>query len=110
MPSSAASPRMLTHGKVQLALHTLRAEGEGRPLLLLHGLGESSPASVPGEVAAWPGPICALDFTGHGASTVPPGGGYNPEVLMGDADVALGELGEVTVVGRGLGGYVGLIL
>ncbi|MBV9256202.1 MAG: alpha/beta hydrolase, partial [Actinobacteria bacterium] len=33
---------MLRHGKVDLALHDLRA-GTGRPLLLLHGLGERSP-------------------------------------------------------------------
>ena len=36
----------LRHAKVELALHTLR-EGEGRPLLLLHGLGERTPAAVP---------------------------------------------------------------
>ncbi|MEZ5249784.1 MAG: alpha/beta fold hydrolase [Ilumatobacteraceae bacterium] len=33
---------MLTHNKVQLALHELRG-GTGRSLLLLHGLGEQSP-------------------------------------------------------------------
>jgi pimeloyl-ACP methyl ester carboxylesterase len=52
----------------------------------------------------------ALDFTGHGASTVPAGGGYSAEILLGDADVALAHLGEATVVGRGLGGYVALML
>ena len=39
------------------------------PLLLLHGLGEALPEQVPAWAAAWPGPVYALDFTGHGAST-----------------------------------------
>ncbi|MBV9933642.1 MAG: alpha/beta hydrolase, partial [Actinobacteria bacterium] len=46
---------MLRHGKVDLALHELRA-GTGRPLLLLHGLGERSPEKVPADVEAWNGP------------------------------------------------------
>jgi pimeloyl-ACP methyl ester carboxylesterase len=99
----------LTHNQVQLALHQLRP-GEGRALLLLHGLGESSPDRVPAWAEAWPGPVHALDFTGHGASTVPAGGGYNAEILLADADAALAHLGEVTVVGRGLGAYVALML
>lgn len=108
----SASPRteMLTHGKVTLALHALRASGEGTPLLLLHGLGERSPREAPAEVAAWPGPIHALDFTGHGGSSLPKGGGYTAEVLMADADAALARLGRATLLGRGLGAYVALLL
>jgi pimeloyl-ACP methyl ester carboxylesterase len=54
--------------------------------------------------------VWALDFTGHGASTVPKGGGYFAEVLMGDVDLALAHLGEpATLYGRGLGGYVALL-
>lgn len=99
----------LQHNRVKLALHTLR-EGSGPRLLLLHALGERSPAGVPGSLSAWPGAVYALDFTGHGASTVPSGGGYTAEVLMGDADVALAAIGPATIVGRGLGGYIGLLL
>ena len=99
----------IRHAKVDLALHLLR-DGEGLPLLLLHGLGERSPVRVPDAAAAWPGPVHALDLTGHGASTVPSGGGYTCEVLMADADAALGHLGPLTVLGRGLGAYVGLLL
>jgi pimeloyl-ACP methyl ester carboxylesterase len=99
----------LVHGKVDLALHELRP-GEGRPLLLLHGLGEHTRNDVLAPVVTWPGPVYGLDFTGHGQSTVPSGGGYTCEVLMGDVDLALEHLGEATVYGRGLGGYVALLI
>jgi pimeloyl-ACP methyl ester carboxylesterase len=99
----------LIHGKIQLALHQLR-EGAGGALLLLHGLGERSPARPPRETLSWPGPIFALDFTGHGQSTVPAGGGYTAEILMADADAALLALGSATLMGRGLGAYVALLL
>lgn len=99
----------LRHDKVTLALHPLRP-GAGRALLLLHGRGERSPSAVPPHAAGWPGPVWALDFTGHGDSTVPRGGGYTAEILMADADAALAHLGEATLLGRGLGAYVALLL
>lgn len=109
----------LTHGRITLALHRLK-EGEGRPLLHLHGLGLRSPGSVPGDLESWPGPVYALDFTGHGESSMPEGGGYTPEVLIGDVDAAIQTLGQdappsapsngVTIVGRGLGAYVALLV
>jgi pimeloyl-ACP methyl ester carboxylesterase len=112
---SAGAPRerrpveRLRHSKVELALHTLRS-GDGRALLLLHGLGERTPGALPTELASWPGPVYGLDFTGHGESTIPRGGGYTCEVLMGDADTALRHLKQATLVGRGLGAYVALLL
>jgi pimeloyl-ACP methyl ester carboxylesterase len=99
----------LRHNRVDLVLHKLR-DGVGRPLLHLHGLAERSPGTVPEYLAAWPGPVWALDFTGHGGSTVPSGGGYFAEVLMADADAALAHIGPATVFGRGLGAYVGLLV
>ncbi len=101
--------RTLRHSQIELALHRLR-DGAGRPLLLLHGLGERSPGRPPPGVEAWPGPIWALDFTGHGESSVPRGGGYTAECLMGDADAAIAELGPVTLRGRGLGAWVALLV
>jgi pimeloyl-ACP methyl ester carboxylesterase len=99
----------LTHGKITLALHDLR-EGQGRPLLLLHGLGERTSGAVLPSLTEWRGPIMGLDFTGHGESSIPHGAGYTCEVLMGDVDMALAHLGEATVYGRGLGGYVALLI
>ncbi len=110
---------MLRHNRIDLALHLLRTAPldpavPSRPLLLLHGLGDRSPSSVPHWCASWPGPIAALDFTGHGESTVPAGGGYSPELLMADVDHALAHLTDddpersITVLGRGLGAYVAL--
>jgi pimeloyl-ACP methyl ester carboxylesterase len=115
---SASLVTMLKHGKVDLALHHLREtdESAGRPLLILHGLGEASPTAVPTWAQRWPGPVAALDFTGHGASTIPRGGGYTAELLLGDADAALASLTDgdaqrsITVVGRGLGAYIALQL
>ena len=98
----------LRHSRIELALHELRA-GEGRPLLHLHGLAESSPDAVPAHLGSWPGPVWALDLSGHGESAIAPGGGYTCEVLMGDVDVALAHLGAVTIFGRGLGAYVGML-
>lgn len=103
------SPTHLDHGRVRLALHELRG-GDGPPLLLLHPLAGHSPSTVPEDAAAWPGPVHALDFTGHGASTVPVGGGYTSEVLMADVDIVLAHLGPSTVLGSGLGAYIALMI
>ena len=101
----------LRHSKVDLALHRLKDGGDERahPLLLLHGLGEQSPEKLPGEFSRWSGAVWALDFTGHGESTVPKGGGYTAELMLADTNSALEFLGEATVVGRGLGGYIALL-
>lgn len=98
----------IRHARVDLALHRLRDDA-GPILLLLHGLGERTPESVPPVADDWPGPVWGLDFTGHGDSTIPRGGGYTAELLLADADHALSHLGRATIFGRGLGGYVGML-
>jgi pimeloyl-ACP methyl ester carboxylesterase len=111
MTDLQASTRWLRHNAITLALHELSpGTGGTRPLLLLHGLGEQSPSAPPAWAAPWRGPVHALDFTGHGRSTVPRGGGYSAEVLMADADAALAVLGPSTVLGRGIGAYVALLI
>ena len=101
--------RFLSHGRVRLALHTLR-DRAGPKLLLLHALGGRSPDALSDELSAWPGSVHALDFTGHGRSTLPKGGGYYAELLLADADTALAELHAASVLGYGLGAYVALML
>lgn len=107
---------MLRHNRIDLALHELRGGVDGggaptRPLLILHGLGEATPAHPPTWSLGWEGPIYGLDFTGHGQSTVPRGGGYTAEILIGDVDTALQHLGGPTaIVGRGLGAYIALLV
>jgi pimeloyl-ACP methyl ester carboxylesterase len=108
-PPVPAEVTFVRSGKAELALHHLRP-GAGRPLLLLHGLAERTPATVPAHLAEWPGPVVGLDFTGHGASTIPPGGGYTAEALMADVDATLAEVGPATVLGRGLGAYIALLI
>ena len=102
------TPVLIQHNKVRLALHELRS-GAGRPLLHLHGLAERTPAAVPPHLAGWIGPVWGLDLSGHGASAVAVGAGYFCEALMGDVDLAIAHLGAVTIYGRGLGAYVGLL-
>lgn len=108
-PGPKGRPTMLRHNRIDLALWKLRS-GEGRPLLSLHGLGETAPDTMRDEFDAWRGPVYGLDFTGHGDSSVAAGGGYFCEILMADADIALQHLESATVVGRGLGGYVALLI
>jgi pimeloyl-ACP methyl ester carboxylesterase len=100
------------HNRIELAAHQLSIPTTGqdaRSLLMLHGLGERTPLSVPSHVH-WPGAVWGLDFTGHGESTMPVGGGYTSEILVGDVDALLEHLGEqVTILGRGLGAYIALL-
>lgn len=99
----------LHHLRINLALHEKRA-GKGRALLMLHGLGDSASGLMTPTEDVWPGPVYGLDFTGHGASTVPVGGGYTCEILLADADIAMNHIGEATLLGHGLGGYIALML
>jgi len=120
VPGAPAPVRRLPHGRIGIALHRLSSEwpespepdpAEGRPpLLLLHALGASAQAWR-AEPPAWPGAVHALDFAGHGASDPVRGGGYSPEYFLGDADRALGAIGDRAVVaGRGIGAYVAMLL
>jgi pimeloyl-ACP methyl ester carboxylesterase len=109
LPDLYDNPVILTHVRTKLALHQLR-DGPGRPLLLIHGLGDCSPSEVPSWAEQWPGGVHALDLTGHGRSSRPRGGGYTAEQLMADVDVALARLGPCTIVGHGLGAYLALLV
>jgi pimeloyl-ACP methyl ester carboxylesterase len=101
----------LRHNKVSLALHQFEPadDSSATPLLVLHSLGGRTPDVRPSWADVWHGPVHGLDFTGHGASTVPRGGGYSAEMLLGDVDTALAHLGTATIVGFGLGAYAALL-
>lgn len=103
-----SEPRFVLHNRIRLAVHELRAAA-GPTLLVLHGLGEATPPAPHPWLSGWSGAIAGLDFTGHGASDVPVGGGYSAELLMADTDAALSLLGPCTLYGRGLGAYVALL-
>ncbi len=100
----------LQHGRVTLALHERNSSATGTPVLLLHELYSSSAGW--GETAAtWNGPVFALDFCGHGHSAPLKGGAYFPELLAGDADVALQHIGQpIAVAGSGIGAYIAFLL
>lgn len=102
----------LTHRRIEIQLHPLRG-GEGLPLLLLHELGGSASDWRSAAAEHWPGPVHALDFSGHGESDFLKGGGYYTEHFLGDADIALAAIcgeGPCAVVGAGIGGYVAMLL
>jgi pimeloyl-ACP methyl ester carboxylesterase len=98
----------LRHARTELELHDL-SRRDGPTLLLLHALGGSS-ADWAEAPALWPGRVCALDFSGHGRSQWVHGSVYYPELLAGDADVALAETGATAIAGAGIGAYVALLL
>ncbi len=101
--------KRLVHGRVEVALHSLK-EAPGPRLLFLHELGGRADDLDSEHCRRWPGPVWGLDFTGHGESDRPAGGGYTAEALLGDADATLPFLGEVTVLGSGLGAWIALLL
>jgi pimeloyl-ACP methyl ester carboxylesterase len=111
--------RCVAHGEVELALHELRpaplGTAGGPRLLLVHELGASSarwiaPGGAAGLLAAWPGPVLALDLAGHGESQSRVGGAYTPELFAADVDAALAALGACFLAGAGLGAYVCLLV
>ena len=101
------------HGRVALALHILKRESDGPPLLLLHALHGSS-ADWADEVCTWPGGVYALDFSGHGDSDWLPGRGYAPEVFVAEADMAIARIASgdrpLCIAGAGVGAYVAVLL
>ena len=100
----------LRHNKVELALHELRA-GDGPPAAAPARPGRAlARRRCPAHLARVAGPgVGARPLGPRRRPTCAVGGGYFCEVLMGDVDTALAHLGAVTIFGRGLGAYVGLL-
>ena len=124
---------IVVHGKIELALHHLRPAGD----TLTNGIGTNrtgtnglAPARCcsctvsasrrrrmsPGTSPR--GPVRSPRSTSPAMATrrMPRGGGYTAEILLADADAALGALTDgdperaITVLGRGLGAYIALLL
>lgn len=80
-----------------------RRDGEGRPVLVLHGAGaagEIELARIGGDA-----PLILPDLPGHGDSDPPGGGGFAPAALARDLAEGLDGLGlsRLHLRGRGLG-------
>ena len=77
------------------AARAARERRRGPALLHLHGSACVRRTTCRSTSSRGPVAIYALDFTGHGDSTSPKGGGYTPELLMGDVDAAINHIGDV---------------
>lgn len=104
--------RHVRHGRVDLSVRITGADAGGPRVLLLHALYGSS-ADWSETAAAWPGPVLALDFSGHGDSDWLVGRGYSPEGFAAEADAVLAWLADdqpLHLAGAGVGAYVALLL
>ncbi len=84
--------------------------GQGRPVLLLHGLASHSGIwDLTAPLLAAQGRVVALDLRGHGKSDKP-GHGYDFDTVAGDVKRAWGALGleRPLLVGHSWGGNVAL--
>jgi len=105
--AEAARPRDVNAAGLRLRYLELR-EGDGVPVLLLHGFGAdlntwmfTQPALAEGRR------VIALDLPGHGGSAKDVGAG-NAESLTAAVDAAVGALGleRIHLVGHSMGGAV----
>ncbi len=113
-PSPAGAPRSVSFPATGGV--TLRGDAwgdpEGRPVLLLHGGGQTrhSWASCGATLGAHGWRAMALDLRGHGESDWAPEGNYEPESFVGDLRAVCEQLSAPpVVVGASLGGITGLI-
>ncbi|WP_062231841.1 acetoin dehydrogenase dihydrolipoyllysine-residue acetyltransferase subunit [Aureimonas sp. N4] len=101
-----AKPRLVVNGETPLHVVTLR-EGEGTPLVLLHGFGSESASWRPllAEFTG-PNPVLGLDLAGHGGSVGREADGF--DALVSGVEETLQALGLASchLVGHSLGGAV----
>ncbi|KTR05698.1 hypothetical protein NS365_09855 [Aureimonas ureilytica] len=101
-----AKPRLVVNGETPLHVVTLR-EGEGTPLVLLHGFGSESASWRPllAEFTG-PNPVLGLDLAGHGGSVGRVADGF--DALVSGVEETLRALGLASchLVGHSLGGAV----
>ena len=88
------------------------SQGEGVPVLLMHGLGYTREGWGPlRELLARRYRVVSFDNRGIGQSEIPPGP-YTVEELAGDAAQVLDEAGveRAHVIGASLGGFAAQVL
>jgi pimeloyl-ACP methyl ester carboxylesterase len=94
-------------------LHRGAGKGPGRPLLVLHNVGERrGGARWQPLLDAWPGPAVAPDLPGHGGSDPPLGAKWAPSdlTLFAVRTLAQAGLSAPVVVGHGWGAWAAELL
>lgn len=107
--------RESTHGGPGPRWHA-RTDGEGPPLLLVHGIGPGTTAAA-NFASAWPTlaarfTLHAPDLLGFGASEPPAGGRFDVDAWVAQLVAALDAIGapRVAVLGQSIGGTLALRL
>lgn len=85
----------------------LRREGDGTPLVLIHGFGSESASWRP-FLAAFdrPMPILSIELPGHGAAADVPANGFDDLVAHAEAELAAQGVTVAHLAGHSLGGGV----
>ena len=104
--------RIPTSSGVVLTAERFGVAGDGPPVLLLHGGGQTrhSWAGTAHRLAARGYEAWTLDLRGHGESDWAPDGDYTTEAMVEDLDAVCPAMGRrPVVVGASMGGMVGLL-
>ncbi|MEX0802350.1 MAG: alpha/beta fold hydrolase, partial [Candidatus Binatia bacterium] len=111
--SRKAEPVSLWFDVDTVRLHALKWEGEGVPVILIHGTGLLARLWEPmaREIAPRVGPVYAFDLRGHGLSDKP-ARGYRWELFAEDIAAAIDQLKLMhpIVIGHSMGATVAMIL
>lgn len=106
--TSSAPPRMMAD---TAASSWLRREGEGVPLVLIHGFGSESASWRPFLAAfSRPMPILSIELPGHGAAADLEAGGFDDLVAHAEAELAAQGVSVAHLAGHSLGGAVATAL
>ncbi|WP_062205227.1 acetoin dehydrogenase dihydrolipoyllysine-residue acetyltransferase subunit [Aureimonas sp. AU12] len=111
VPSSSAAPTPARSTSTPNAspLHLVRLrEGEGTPIVLVHGFGSESASWRPllAELGEGGGPILGVDLAGHGGSLDAPAQGFD-DLVAGVEEALVAEgISGCHLVGHSLGGAV----